>query len=289
MNIAITNINDVPVPLSGYGYGFIDAADQHFKIKKADNSIIEYTNTLNDIQILDLSDYTAFEVYAHNIDLPIGSVDQNLGGDHTVKAQDIPSSMIHKMNIRTGSLSIEDSDIIIDWGDNSEYSVIASGDFDSTTIAPEDNERNYICAHEYSEPGKYIIKIFGHNYYNICTPVDSDNLEPKYNLITRIFDYDLPIASNVTNTSSICAYAIRLLSVHVPSYFDFSKVTNIGGMFRGCRNLESVKGMKNQFLVVNTAAQIFTDCYSLTTLEFTMPAAITRGRKCKNVSKLNFL
>ena len=268
------------------GYAFVDAADGHLKVKKADNVIVEYTNTLNDIQILDLTDYTAFEVYAKGTTISGGTYDANLGGDGT-PLEDIVASRTHRMKIRTGSLDTANSDVIVDWGDGH---ITKIADFETATIDPSDNgefvaksvasgdkETDYTVGHTYAADGKYIIKIFGRDYYSICTPSNTQNREAEFNLICRVLDYDLPLASCVTNISSLCAYAKHLLSVHVPSYFDLSRMTNIGGIFRGCRNLQTVKGLKNQFLIVNTASQIFSDCYSLTTCEFTFPAVVTRS------------
>ena len=220
--------------------------------------------------------YTAFEVYANGSIIEAGVKDDNLGGNGTPNVT-IPASRTHRLRLRTAQPDIAKCDVVIEWGDD-QRSIVADGDYVSTSFSAADNERKYVIEHTYAEDGKYIVKIYGCQYYSICTPGGSTSDCEKYNLICRVFDTDLPLASNVTNISSFCAFAIRLLSVRVPSYYDFSRCINIHGIFRGCRNLQSVKGLQNQFLVVNAAARIFADCGSLTELDFTMPAAVTRGQ-----------
>lgn len=241
-------------------------------------SDVDTKNSLQETlkEIEKLKNYTAFEVFAHNYDINRDSQELMLGGDHIVKWQDIPACMTHRVCIRTGMIEHETSDVVVDWGDGS-ISTIANGEYLEKTTSVEDKESDYVLEHTYSLNGKYIVKIFGKQYYSICTPSDPNNEEHKYNLICRILDNDLPLAPCVTNISSLCAYAIRLFSVHVPSYFDLSRIVNIGGIFRGCKNLQSVKGLKNQFINVAAANQIFVDCYSLTELEFTMPTSVSRG------------
>lgn len=68
MKISVKNINEIPSPPSGFGYLFIDRSDNILKLKKQ-NSIVEYTNTLSGITLLDLNDYTSFEVFVHKDDI----------------------------------------------------------------------------------------------------------------------------------------------------------------------------------------------------------------------------
>lgn len=217
-----------------------------------------------------LKNYSAFEVYAHEADIPVGE-SEVLGGYVNVA---IEGSRTHDVRIRTCIADPATSDIVIAWGDGTTSTL---EDYVDLYVVDTDGEYDYVMSHTYEEDGKYIVKIFGSGYYSFCHPV-ADNHPYSHNLICRILDTDLPLASCITNISSMCRGAKHLLHVVVPSYFNLKRIINIGGIFNDCYNLLSVKGLKNQFLVVNAAADIFLNCSNLSTLEFTMPALITRGR-----------
>ena len=66
MRLPIIKVENVRIPPEGYGFVFIDSEDKKLKIKKHNNGVIEFTNDLSDTKLLDLTDYTAFEVYPTN-------------------------------------------------------------------------------------------------------------------------------------------------------------------------------------------------------------------------------
>ena len=67
--------------------------DKKLKVKKHD-SVIEFNNDLSDIQLLDLTDYTAFEVFAHNY---------HIGGD---KCSDFNNGVFSEGNSPYGNWNI---------------------------------------------------------------------------------------------------------------------------------------------------------------------------------------
>ena len=110
--------------------------------------------------------YTSFKVYANDEVIPVG--------EHPVLGTvsvEIPVGMTHKQQIRTMG-KVEDSDIIVDWGDGF-YSVPADGDYDAYT-APYDewNDSQITVSHTYAKPGSYTVKIFGKKYYGLRTVSD---------------------------------------------------------------------------------------------------------------------
>jgi hypothetical protein len=266
MKLPITTANKIGNPQKGFGFAFIDSEDKKLKIKKYD-SIIEFTNDLSDVQLLDLTDYTAFEVFAHDTDLNVGDIDGVTG---IAYAEHVSARMIHKMILRT-STPKEQQDVVIDWGDGTVDSV-KNGDFEAELA-----DNHFVMSHTYQTPGRYIVKIFGKQYYAVKY---SDSQDPEfvgYNLICRVFDYDLPIASHLTNLSSFCFEATCLQKVNVPKYADYlTRVINTSSMFNFCKNLVSVKGFNNY---VNPAfysyGSMFGACLALTECDFRMSPYVT--------------
>jgi hypothetical protein len=64
----------------------------------------------------------------------------------------------------------------------------------------------------------------------------------SYNLTSRIFDVDLPIASHITNFSSMCYGATRLLTVKIPHSTKYIvDGYNFSSLFQFCENLTTIK------------------------------------------------
>lgn len=164
MKLPITTSEKIRTPEVGFGFAFIDEDDHKLKIKKH-NSTIEFTNTLSDIQLLNLSDYTAFEVFAHNYHIgaeysgtyadgsefnngqftSTGSPSGNWNIYNGYIAPEfnntkiyfaIPANMTHVITIRTTCADYQESDIIIDWGDGNLSSVF-NGDFNGIEYLTE--------------------------------------------------------------------------------------------------------------------------------------------------------
>ena len=93
----------------------------------------------------------------------------------------------------------ENQNVIIDWGD---------GTFDNLKQnVPTGNsgDYRYRFVHEYSElDKKYIVKIFGNTYFSILADSDANYSNVQNNIMSRVFDLDLPIASHILNISSWC-------------------------------------------------------------------------------------
>lgn len=238
----------------------------HLMDNDAREQIVELSGKL-----IDLEDYTAFEVLIHGTNVKAGDTIDGITYNY-----DFAGTYTHSFRLRTGEVDNTTSDVIIDWGDGTIHA-IANGDYYSKSISSSSKDTDYDLTHTYKNEGKYIIKIYGRMYYGISVCSGSMPSNLNHNCICRLFDNDLPIASNLTNISSMCRYAYRLTSVDVPSYLNFSHISNISLLFNSCTNLKTVKGLKNQFLVVTAAGQIFEKCYSLQTCEFTLPVAVTRS------------
>lgn len=259
MKLPFTKANNIKKPRSGYGFAFIDADDKKLKIKKHD-SVIEFTNTLDDTQLLDLTNYIAFEVYANSEVIPVGE-NIELGG---VVSEEIPIGMTHYTLIKTVAPSDEKCDVIIDWGDGSEYTVIANGESAYDYRDGDSAGYEYRCHHEYASTGKYIVKIYGKSIYNIQHREDFDDLTDEQNmnssLICRVFDYDLPI-SNLKNLASFCRASQRLLKVSAET-IKYYGIESLNGAFRECHNLLEAREFDRDFQAC-FCAECFKNCYNL--------------------------
>ena len=80
------------------------------------------------------------------------------------------------------------------------------------------------------------------------------------NLICRIFDSDLRLASHIANLASTCAGAMRLLKIHFREYY---RILNFNSCFYKCKNLISATGFG---LIINNdngyAGGLFEQCFS---------------------------
>ena len=233
MKLPITSIDKIDPPLEGFGFAFIDEKDNRLKIKKHD-SVIEYSNTLDDIQLLDLTDYTAFEVMPTKEEIPSGSVDNSTGLTYN---NAIPACTIHKMSIKS-TQNPNEVDVVIDWGDG-EYSALRNGDYASYSNGSFELEHDY-APKMLENTEKFIIKIYGKNYWAFR--------HEKYqatgnNLMSRVFDSDLPLASHIVNIASTCFGAMRLLNVNFIDYYN-NRILNINSLFCKCKNLVKANGLR---------------------------------------------
>ena len=240
-------------------------------------------DNLNDLCLLNLMDYTAFEVFAHDYDIPVGECEE-LGGPISI-AGGLSACMGHHMIVRTTENVKENLDVIIDWGDGTIEKLsdtINENIFDVSSIGKDgklEYSYRYHVGHIYSAAGKYIIKIYGKNYYSITTkdpykdntPLESDN---SYgNIICRVFDKDLPIASHIRNLSSFCNGSRQLLYVDV-SNSNFDEVAyHADFVFANCRNLLSAKGFSVDSNIKRCGG-LFFSCLSLTYTDFSLPKLV---------------
>ena len=274
MNIPIKNISEISTPPVGYGYIFVDAADNKLKVKKH-NTIVEYTNTLDDIQLLDLSNYTAFEVYAHDTDIPSGKLTtphlNYIGKEGDSLSTLVPASMIETFAIRSESKQ-EEQDVIVDWGDSTFIEL--------KNVVPNvlvGGEYRYTISHTYEKTGTYKIKILGKKYFGIMTSNDANTT-----LLSRIFDPDLPLASWIWNVSSIAKRAPRLLHVNFYSHNVAIQAINWSHSFTLCDNLLDVFGFtkyNNNYTVCNS---IFANDRALISTDFRLPSNPRTIDACTN-------
>jgi hypothetical protein len=144
----------------------------------------------------------------------------------------------------------------------------------------EEKEIKIEFTHKYETQGKYIVKIYGNTYWGIRAKYDKG----FSNLISRIFEKDLPIASCVSNVSSLCRSSLRLQKIEIANYTVFSNIINISSIFQNCTNLDTAKGFSiygstNKYNCFNSIMygcySIFTGCTNLRFSDYTIPVINT--------------
>lgn len=215
-------------------------------------------------QVNDSRECTAFEVYAHDTDIPVGECEE-LGGYVNVA---IPACMSHRFIIRSEEPQ-NSHDVIVDWGDGNTTSL--------KDVTPNGSAGNYQydISHTYQRNGKYTIKIFGRMYFALQqTPINNSTYP---NILCRALESDLPVASHLRNFSSFCRYAKHLLRVKSFNSKVNNQYTNIAAMFLGCSNLLAVSGLSAANKNLTAYNQLFYQCSSLQTVSFNIT---TSGTGC---------
>ena len=229
--------------------------------------------------INDESTYSAFEVYAHDTEIPVGDCEA-LGGYVT---NAIPAEMTHKFMIRLEG-DVETNDVIVDWGDGSTSS-IANGDYEQIIDYKDTyGSKDLLLGHTYSTTGKYIIKIFGKNYYtfrnHLAYFIDADTGNKyvsntgKHNIVCRILERDLPIASHVTTHASMFRSSRHLLNVVVDATNSFYNSKNINSCFYYCDNLLTAYGFNGLAKDCNCGSVFYED-RALQKTDFVIPSDAT--------------
>jgi len=215
----------------------------------------------------DLVDYTAFEVYPNSEVIPVGE-SEVLGGYVSVE---IPANTTEKFYLRENCPK-EKSDVIIDWGDGTVV-VLADADAEGISLKLVDGvEYQYYCEHTYEESAKYVVKIYGHSYWHI----GQDTTITNNNLICRVFESDLPIASHLHNFSGFCMGANRLIKVEINAYDAWiQQVDNINSCFMGCQNLLECTGFRQRTSMM-CDQYLFTGCTNLTKTDYRMKSIYSR-------------
>lgn len=210
----------------------------------------------------DLNDYTAFEVYAHDTDIPVGELAEPhlsyIGKAGDTIAVAVPAAMTHKFIIRS-EVPQSKQDVVVDWGDGT---TTALRDVEPTILG-DGAEYRYTVEHTYTATRTYIVKIFGKAYFSFM-----NGGEITQNLLCRIFDIDLPVATWIWNFSSSCRETNHLLHVNFYCHAVNRQAINWSNTFLGSRNLLSVYGFSQYNNQYTVCTQIFTNARALIATDF---------------------
>lgn len=194
-------------------------------------------------------DYSSFYVWANDITVPAGRVSampeeirsalegvygSRVTTDDINIAQPIEPGAVHKIVFRSISHVTADLDISVDWGDGTKTAV-ATATEDELSVRRITNsygvyESQYTLSHEYKTPGKFLVTVYGRDYFNSQT-VDGSNL------ICDVFNSKSHIASFIKNLASTFAYSNRLLFVDAAYVYPLREKSNLSQTFARCPNL----------------------------------------------------
>ena len=233
------------------------------------------------------AEYLAFAVFPTDFDIPAGAVadmDQTIKdklaavyGDWVLTqtlAVAISAQMTHLFNIASVCKDLTKCDVVVDWGDGTR-SAIKNGEYLREMTPSSDGHRNIVMKHTYATSGKYIVKIYGHDYYALRQAVtqaesgDAELVGAKCNLVCGCLSQDLPIPSFIKNGSSMFAQAHRLLKINGDHCYPLRYVNNASGMFFECKNLISVTEIEIRDSFETSFGNMFSRCINM--VECTVP------------------
>jgi hypothetical protein len=275
------------------GFQFVEGNKEHKFLSSDDLQQNEAIKTLEGL--------TAFEVMPNAAEIKAGTesdvtytaTENNKSVVKKYKyAVDIPACTVHKMTLRSSHEPAE-CDVVIDWGDGTIEAIK-----DGKWVEGENYTKGkaYELSHDYSavaeqdENGvwkRFIVKIYGKNYYtfrhNNAVSITNDKyslpsvVKTSYNLISRIFDKDLPVANHVCNFASMCYGALRLLTVNIPHSTKYiTSGFNYSSMFQYCTNLTIVKGFEDSPIPCGgIVGNMFAYCKNLIETDFIIPNCTT--------------
>ena len=224
------------------------------------NSTTALEFTLSALRKLRNSNHTAFEVYPTNVAIPVGQ--------HVVLgqvSQAISPNMVEKF-VLCSILPAAKSDVSVDWGDGT-IETISKGYYASETGPDENGVYCITMAHTYTTMNKYIVRIYGRNYFNLKHNTDCSNI------ISRVFDKDLSVASHLIDFNNFCSNGDRITSVKIPSRAFLHKMVDASNMFSNCKNLLSATGFKSNLINVMNIAGMFSGDANLTTCDMSCPTS----------------
>lgn len=183
---------------------------------------------------------------------------------------DVPAQMTQKFNIRT-TATREQLDVSVDWGDG-HVDVLRNGDY----IVEDSSFYTYVVSHTYETPGRYIVRIYGEQYFAIACPDKYNGVANDNSLVSRVLDADLPVSSHLTNFSSMCSNSMRLLRVDNQFSKNLFRVINTSSMFARCKNLIQCTGFGGYLSpAMYSCSWMFNDCWSLSNTDFVLPGYFT--------------
>ena len=165
------------------------------------------------------TEYTAIEVHPTDVEIPAGTIDEVTGLEYKVA---VPAQMTCKLTVRSDGPDAY-TGFKINWGDGTIEGLPAGADTSKNKLTVE---------HTYSEPGRYIVKIYGRIFGFINEKIS------EYNLISRIWDADLPMASTCHSWKQICDGNLRLQKVDIPYTYCWSRA-NLG-LYRAFKNAKNL-------------------------------------------------
>ncbi len=247
------------------------------------------TNKYIDFQLKhkDESDYTAFEVFAHDYDIVKGTKVKDTALSACILTDelleetflhDVPASMMHVFAIRSKQAE-EINDIEIDWGDQTGQSLSEA----KLEVIQSGSEFIYLVGHTYTVNDFYKVSIYGKNYFSFCNQSPYTWTSGDYTnntIMCRVLSDDLPVASCVSNFSSLARTNRHILEIKLSNKMNMLNA-QLTYSFKSCLNLLRATGF-GMSLSLYSAYDCFNSCgnllYTDLCLQFSCKySAINRG------------
>lgn len=203
-----------------------------------------------------ITDYTAFNVYAHDTTIPAG---YNAVFDETFMVE-VPASMTHKFIIRSRQ-NKNLQDVMVNWGDGAITS-LKDDDVPWETVG----DRRYTVSHTYSTPGTYTVKVYGTTFFGIW------HYDTTENILCEALTSYLPVSSRHQNLGDFLRGSQCLTWLEC-GLSTFLNKNDLWGLCQNCRNLTRALGF-SALPKMYSQKRIFDGCINLTTTDFVFSSSI---------------
>lgn len=203
-----------------------------------------------------ITDYTAFNVYAHDTAIPAG---YNAVFDETFMVE-VPASMTHKFIIRSRQ-NKNLQDVMVNWGDGAITS-LKDDDVPWETVG----DRRYTVSHTYSTPGTYTVKVYGTTFFGIW------HYDTTENILCEALTSYLPVSSRHQNLGDFLRGSQCLTWLEC-GLSTFLNKNDLWGLCQNCRNLTRALGF-SALPKMYSQKRIFDGCINLTTTDFVFSSSI---------------
>jgi hypothetical protein len=226
----------------------------------------------------------------------------------------LAADTVQVLEIRA-SIATKNQNVVIYWGDGTSTKLTDAVDYtdkDNTISAvlgsntdgsldtivsfksdPTDYEGCWYCWHDYATDmktknvtkQKYTVTIVGSTCWGIKSAKKYTygtnriklSTAKQHNIISRLWDIDLPWSESLFNTSSLVVGSDRLLYVKVPAYFPvLFSMQNMSSTFKDCKNLQYVHGFSKYtwYNTVRAVGSTFSGCSNMIKSDFRIPHSI---------------
>ena len=216
---------------------------------------------------------------------------------------DVPAATKQYFEIKSTN-DVSQQNVVIDWGDGSEKTYLntatasavttdhdlGNGLSSSTTLSVklpgeyDDHEINFYVSHDYANAltsdntdgsQRFTITIVGSTYWGIRSNETYGAKKTDENIISRMWDLDLPFNDVCVNIASLCnSTNYRLLRLVMPSYFPvIYKLQNMTKAFMNCKNLQFAHGFGRYtwYQSIRAMTDMFNGCENMVKSDVRLP------------------
>lgn len=194
--------------------------------------------------------------------------------------EQVPANMTVQLKIRSAQIP-NLQNVIIDWGDKIKTYLkdakTESETPDNYVTGPnvnDDYELTYNVSHTYNNKyhnTRMTVTITGSTYWGLRSANQTST-----NIISRLWDTDLPWYDGIENVAEFAKGSKRLLMIKIPAYYPlFNTLMNMSSCFSQCKNLQYVFGMTNYTWnhTIRSIGNAFNECVNMLNNDMRLPGA----------------